>query len=300
VPVFTFGTYYTAAYSEIPVPPNFSMISGKASAQTQADAAHPENRLGWYCEETPGVYESEQAKMPTKACQQHLRFTLLFPNCVNPENISEYAFSDSTTNKCPSGMKRMPQLRYSARYDVKKVAPNGWNGNAPFQLSCGNTPGAGYCMHGDFINGWYEDAALDMLTGDGNGRDDGRFISGSHGSSAAKASCTPTDQDSASGTSDYWTSVEMMKNGGVVAADPGVTVTASAPVLSGTAGSTATIPFAPVSITDSAPIITSDSIPKPTFTPQTNSSACTSGKLQSNRRIGEKSRNAAKLRQRLA
>ncbi|KAI9172845.1 hypothetical protein HJFPF1_02359 [Paramyrothecium foliicola] len=212
VPIFTFGTYYTAAYSEIPIPQDFSMVSGLASAQSQAEADHPENKLGWYCEETPDVYESEKGAMPTKACQQHLRFTLLFPNCVNPGNASEYGFSDSSTNQCPSGMKRMPQLRYSARYDTKSVAPNGWDGTAPFQLSCSNTTGAGYCMHGDFINGWHEDAALDMLVGEGNGRDDGKFISGALGSSAAPATCVPTDQDPENGTSNYLESLEMMES----------------------------------------------------------------------------------------
>jgi hypothetical protein len=215
--LFTFGTYYTAAYSEIPIPPNFAAISGKASAQTQAEADHPENGLSWYCEESEGVYEPDRARMPTKACQQHLRFSLLFPNCVNPDDITEYDFSDSTTNSCPSGMKRMPQLRFSARYDTKSVAPNGWDGVAPFQLSCSDTPGEGFCFHGDFINGWFEDAAEDMLVGDGNGRDDGRFISGAHGSSATPDSCIPSDQDPENGTSDYLTSLEMMEGSGVVA-----------------------------------------------------------------------------------
>ena len=186
------------------------MISGKATAKTQAEADHPENGLVWYCEETPDQFEPEVAKMPTRACRQHMRFSLLFPNCVNPDDITEYAFSNSATNKCPEGMKRMPQLRFSARYDTNAMAPNGWEGDAPFQLSCSDTPGAGYCFHGDFINGWYEDAAEDMMVGGGTGRDDGRFISGARGSSPTPASCTPTDQDPENGTSDYWTSLEMM------------------------------------------------------------------------------------------
>lgn len=277
VPVFTFGTYYTAAYAEIPIPPNFSMISGKATATTQAEADDPENGLEWYCEETPDVHEPEAAKMPTKTCQQHLRFSLLFPNCVNPDNIAEYAFSDSATNKCPEGMKRMPQLRYSARYDTKAVAPNGWDGPAPFQLSCSDTPGDGYCFHGDFINGWYEDAAADMLIGGGSGRDDGRFISGSHGSSAAADNCTPTDRDPENGTSDYWTSLEMMANGGVSAPSPEADA----------ATATATVASA-------SPTVTT-----PTTIPASTESAC-SGRTGPKRVGARTSKDAARLRLRAA
>ncbi|KAF3154392.1 hypothetical protein TWF569_000368 [Orbilia oligospora] len=265
VTLFTFGTYYTTAYAEIPIPKNFSMISGKASAKTQAEADHPENGLQWYCEESPGVLEPDAAKMPTKACQQHLRFSLLFPNCVDPNNISIYGFSDSSTNKCPEGMKRMPQLRYSARYDTKKAAPNGWNGPAPFQLSCSDTPGDGYCFHGDFINGWYEDAALDMLISDGNGRDNGRFISGSHGTSTIADNCNPTDRDPENGTSDYWTSLEMKANGGIAAPGP----------------------------VASTPSITSSTMATSVTAPSANETGQKRG-------IGQKSKNFARLRQRLS
>lgn len=123
------------------------MISKNDSTQTQAEADHPENGLEWYCEESD-EREPELGKIPTKSCKQRLRFSLLFPNCVNLEGIAQYAFSDSTTNSCPEGMKRMPQLRIS-RYDTKSVAPDGWDGNAPFQLSYSDTPGEGYCFHGD-------------------------------------------------------------------------------------------------------------------------------------------------------
>ena len=227
VPVFTFGTYYTAAYAEIPIPPDFAALSGNASAKTQAEADHPENGLAWYCEETEQP-EPEPGMMPTKTCQQHLRFSLLFPNCVNPDDISEYAFSDSSTNRCPEGMKRMPQLRISSRYDTRAVAPDGWDGDAPFQLSCSDTPGDGYCFHGDFINGWYKDAAEDMLAGGGSGRDDGRFISGSRGSSPVRDDCTPADHDPDNGTSDYWVSLEMMEEGAIAVPDDVATSTASA------------------------------------------------------------------------
>ncbi|KNB19429.1 hypothetical protein FOXG_16780 [Fusarium oxysporum f. sp. lycopersici 4287] len=195
VPVFYFSTYYTNAFAEISIPQDFAMISGNASAQTQAEADHPSNGLEWFLR---GV-------------------SLRFPNCVNLDNLAEYDWSDDS-NKCPESMKAIPQLRYAARYDTKAVVPNGWSGDAPFQLSCGSASGNGYCFHGDFINGWYEDSAENMLASGGGGYEDGQFISGEHGSAAADSGCTPTDQDPDNGTSDYYTSLEMM-NGGAAVAD---------------------------------------------------------------------------------
>lgn len=215
VPVFRFSTYYTNAFAEIAIPQDFSMISGDASAQTQAEADHPSNGLEWFCEGSD-ERESDIAKFPTSTCDQHLQVSLRFPNCVNPDNLAEYDWSDDS-NKCPEGMKAIPQLRYAARYDTKAVVPDGWSGDAPFQLSCGSAPGNGYCFHGDFINGWYEDAAENMLASGGGGYEDGQFISGEHGSAAADSDCTPTDQDPENGTSDYSTSLEMMGDGPVVA-----------------------------------------------------------------------------------
>ncbi|KAJ9413189.1 hypothetical protein FOXG_16768 [Fusarium oxysporum f. sp. lycopersici 4287] len=215
VPVFRFSTYYTNAFAEMAIPQDFAMISGNASAQTQAEADHPSNGLEWFCEGSD-ERESDIAKFPTSTCDQHLQVSLRFPNCVNPDNLAEYDWSDDS-NKCPEGMKTIPQLRYAARYDTNAVVPGGWSGDAPFQLSCGSTTGNGYCFHGDFINGWYEDAAENMLASGGGGYEDGQFISGEHGSAAADPGCTATDQDPDNGTSDYLTSVEMMSGGSVVA-----------------------------------------------------------------------------------
>jgi hypothetical protein len=68
--------------------------------------------------------------------------------------------------------------------------------------------GDGYCLHGDFINGWYEDAAKNMLKAKGQ-----TFmrIDGAHGNGKQYSSCKPKDADPNHGTSDYLTSLEMMK-----------------------------------------------------------------------------------------
>ena len=73
-----------------------------------------------------------------------------------------------------------------------------------------------------------------MLVGGGSGHDDGRFISGSHGSSATPADCTPTDQDPDNGTSDYWISLEMMENGNLTVPNvTAATTTEAEPTLVG-------------------------------------------------------------------
>lgn len=243
VPIFRFSTYYTNSFSELAIPQNFAMISGNASAKTQSEADNLYNDLEWFCEGSD-KRESDVAKMPTSTCDQHLQTNLVFPNCVNPDDISDYDFADES-NKCPDGMKQIPQLRYRVLYDTKSVAPNGWSGTAPFQLSCSDTPGDGYCFHGDFINGWFEDAAENMLITGGGGYDDGQFVTGSHGSSAVEAACTPTDQDPNNGTSDYETSLEMMANASAAASSvsstPAATATTIAvPTNSGTVPSSST------------------------------------------------------------
>jgi hypothetical protein len=62
-------------------------------------------------------------------------------------------------------------------------------------------------LHGDFINGWYEDAALNMLKAKGQ-----TFmrIDGAHGTGKQYSSCKAVDRDPTNGTNDYKKSLEMM------------------------------------------------------------------------------------------
>ncbi|KAL0929745.1 uncharacterized protein CTRU02_215388 [Colletotrichum truncatum] len=219
IPIFRLSTYYTNAFSEIAIPQNFAMIAGNASAQTQAEADHPYNNLEWFCEGTD-ERESEISKFPTSTCSKNLQVSLRFPNCVNPDNLLQYDFSDNS-EKCPEGMKRFPQLRYAVKYQTSKVVPEGWSGIAPFQLSCGKEIGNGHCFHGDFINGWFEDAAETMLVSGGSGYNDGQFIGGALGIAPVAATCTPSDQDPENGTDDFLKSQETLANGsGAVDSSP--------------------------------------------------------------------------------
>ena len=102
-------------------------------------------------------------------------------------------------------MKTMPQLRFSVRYDLRKVLPNGWSGTFPGKLSCGPA----WCSHGDFINGWTEDAATNMIAATADKR---HFVAvdGKLGKSGTTPACTPADAEPERGTSDYAESLIMI------------------------------------------------------------------------------------------
>src|SRR4051794_5966181 len=71
--------------------------------------------------------------------------------------------------------------------------------------------GDGYCFHGDFINGWFDDAQQNLLKAKGQSF---MRIDGSHGEGKIpfNKNCKPKDQDPAKGTNDYLTSLKMMEH----------------------------------------------------------------------------------------
>jgi hypothetical protein len=104
-------------------------------------------------------------------------------------------------------MKRMPQLRFSIRYDTKKAIPNGWDGAPPLELACGSS----HCFHGDFINGWLEESAQTMVTALTSKRS-WQAVDGPNGKAKAGSICKTqaTDSDPEHGTSDYAESIKAM------------------------------------------------------------------------------------------
>jgi hypothetical protein len=106
---------------------------------------------------------------------------------------------------CPGGMQAMPQLRFSIRYDLRKVLPGGWSGTAPIQLASGNA----YSSHGDFINGWTEEGGKGLVEAT---TQKAKYISvsGSLGNDGDKPTCKATDADPSHGTSDYAQSIAAM------------------------------------------------------------------------------------------
>lgn len=206
----TFKTYYeNIDRAEIPFPKDLYMVAGNASAKSQADVDEKNNMITWWCDGNGPEDRNirPRAALPLSTCSAHLQAILRFPDCVNPNKVTDYAYAGS--KGCPAGMKRMPSLRFSVRYNTRSAIPQGWKGVPPIKLACGEI-GVGYCFHGDFINGWYDDAAKTMLQAKGQGF---MRIDGAKGNGKTYSKCKAKDQDPNNGTSDYHKSLEMMKSG---------------------------------------------------------------------------------------
>ncbi|KAF2707199.1 hypothetical protein K504DRAFT_483362 [Pleomassaria siparia CBS 279.74] len=207
VPVVRFSAYYSLGdnKAEVPIPQNLQMVAGLSSATT-ADAMPTEAHIEWFCENSEGGPADENG-FPSSTCATHLQQLLYFPNCVNVDTLETgYKAGEPGNYKaCPTGMKAMPQLRFSIRYDLRKVVPNGWSGTAPVKLACGNA----FCTHGDFINGWTEDAAQNMVETTST-KTKFAAVNGGLGSDGEKPTCTSADADPDHGTSDYAESVAAM------------------------------------------------------------------------------------------
>ncbi|KAK4210151.1 hypothetical protein QBC37DRAFT_293046 [Rhypophila decipiens] len=207
----TFKTYYEQIdRAEIPYPPNLYMIAGNASAKSQADVREDLNMITWWCDGNGPEDRNTRprAALPRSTCSAHLQAILRFPDCVNPNKLTEYTYAAASPGgRCPANMKRVPSLRFSVRYNTRGVIKNGWKGVPPIKLACGEI-GEGYCFHGDFINGWYEDAAKTMLQAKGQTFME---IKGAHGPGKKYSNCKTRDRDPNGGTSDYHESLKMMK-----------------------------------------------------------------------------------------
>lgn len=207
VPVSRFSAYYNLGETpaEIAIPQDLQMVAGDATATTQAGM--PANaKAQWFCEGDSGIGVDANG-FPSKTCSTHLQQLLFFPQCVNPDTL-ETGYKDrahGTANWCPTGMKSMPQLRFSIRYDLRKAVPNGWSGTAPVELACGPS----WCSHGDFINGWTVEAAQNMVA---TTKEKQKFsaVNGALGAYNAKPTCKSADADPTRGTSDYAKSVAAM------------------------------------------------------------------------------------------
>ncbi|KAL0933926.1 oxidoreductase [Colletotrichum truncatum] len=207
IPVARFSAYYNLGESpaEVAIPQDLKMVSGNADAVTQAQVPK-DSKAEWFCEGGGGGALDANG-FPSQTCGTHLQQLLYFPSCVNTETL-ETAYKSrtyGTQNWCPKGMKSMPQLRFSIRYNLRKVLPNGWSGSAPFKLSCGPA----WCSHGDFINGWTKESAQNMVPTTSDKR---AFfgVNGALGNYKDYAKCKAVDADPAHGTSNYAESVAVM------------------------------------------------------------------------------------------
>ncbi|KAL4949283.1 hypothetical protein BDW69DRAFT_174804 [Aspergillus filifer] len=193
--------------AEIPFPTDFKAIAGNASAST-AEEVDELWTMSWWCEYGPESTPDVNG-FPGSGCNLgRLQVQLRFPDCVDTDTLA-YGYSSrawlKNTNRCPDGMKRIPQLRFSVRFDHSAVLPEGWSGEAPLFLASGNA----YSFHGDFINGWIPEAAENMLLAT-----DKRNFQVVEGPNSEMPTCTPTDADPENGTTDYEESLVMMSLAG--------------------------------------------------------------------------------------
>lgn len=217
VPVSRFSAYYNLGETpaEVAIPQNLKMVAGNAEAKTAAEMVAGA-KVEWMCESEQNPPPADRNGFPSKTCSTHLQTLLYFPQCVDEKTL-ETAYKDrahGTPNWCPKEMKSMPQLRFSIRYDLRRVLPNGWDGEAPLRQSCGPSV---YCSHGDFINGWTPEAAKNMIA---TTKEKQHFaaVDGERGKAGDKQTCKQKDADPTHGTSDYASSVKAMSKRSVEAA----------------------------------------------------------------------------------
>ncbi|KAH8648742.1 hypothetical protein BGZ60DRAFT_499501 [Tricladium varicosporioides] len=213
VPVSRFSAYYNLGetQAEVAIPQNLKIVAGDSNATT-ASASPADAKVSWFCEGDSGIAVDANG-FPSSTCSTHLQTFLYFPQCVNNGTLETAYKSKSygTSNYCPTGYSSMSQLRFSIRYDLRKALPNGWSGTAPLKLTCGNS----FCSHGDFINGWTEEAATNMIATTA-AKQTYSSVDGSLRKSGDTMSCTPTDADPDNGTSDYAESVSVMSRRSVL------------------------------------------------------------------------------------
>lgn len=203
-----FQTYYHTEYAEIPYPKDFSVVAGNATATSQRDIDENLTGISWWCEGGPEDRQNrDRALLPQVTCNGNIQVILRFPDCVDPTDLKNYAYSKAHGNRCPPNMKRVPALRFSVRYNVRGLIPQGWRGRPPLKLACGEI-GEGYCFHGDFINGWLDEAQQNLMRA--TDKRVWQRVDGPRGKGDAGGLCQPKDADPNGGTSDYMESVSMM------------------------------------------------------------------------------------------
>jgi hypothetical protein len=185
-------------HAEIPFPKDLRMVAGNATAKSQADVNEKVSAITWWCDGNGPEDRTTRprAALPRKTCSAHMQAILRFPDCVNPDKISDYTYAAlHPGGRCPAPMKRMPSLRFSVRYDTRRAIPKGWNGVPPIKLACGEL-GEGYCFHGDFINGWYDDAAKNSAYNPVQSFRNAETPTGLERRAVTRAPCAPASSES--------------------------------------------------------------------------------------------------------
>lgn len=178
------------------------MVAGDANAQTPEDQP-TEAASEWFCEGDD--WKGADANgFPAEGCSVNLQQLLYFPQCVNMDTL-EYAYKRGRPGayyECPDGMQAVPQLRFSIRYDMRDILPNGWSGEAPLMLASGNA----YSSHGDFINGWTKAGGESLVQATSDKHDFQNILGGSQ-----TMNCDTRDAEPDQGVSTHAESVPLME-----------------------------------------------------------------------------------------
>ncbi|KAF8582543.1 hypothetical protein K439DRAFT_1350873 [Ramaria rubella] len=161
-------------------PPGFRMITGNPALRSMkfpvGDANQDQLRqraIEWACIGDPGYDNDDSGDgFPTTDCTGGFNARLHFPNCwdgVNldsPDHMSHTAFASGLDNgACPEGFPvGLITVFFEVTWDVHSFADR-WDPSTeawPFVYSTGDP--TGYSWHGDFLNGWNQEALQNAIS----------------------------------------------------------------------------------------------------------------------------------------
>ncbi|KAK4172131.1 hypothetical protein QBC36DRAFT_315130 [Triangularia setosa] len=121
-----FSTYYeNIDKAEILYPQDLFAVAENVTARSQSDVNEGITGLTpWWGENGPEDRQNRnRALMPSITCSGNIQVILRFPDYVQTSNIKNYAYAAANGGHYPSGMKRIPQLRFSVGYNVRSLIP---------------------------------------------------------------------------------------------------------------------------------------------------------------------------------
>lgn len=170
--------YYSAAIDDLEAiqtpPPGLSIIAGSSSTQPGVGQATTVAR--WHCQSWAANDADNpdfRAFIPECKAPDRLRFDLFFPSCWNGTDLISddhqshmaYPVTSGGQTRCPdSHPVALPRVSYHYAFPVKPEnydpvtrSSRGWRLASDSYSVTDNAPG-GYSLHGDWINGWHEEA----------------------------------------------------------------------------------------------------------------------------------------------
>ncbi|KAF2640037.1 WSC-domain-containing protein [Massarina eburnea CBS 473.64] len=148
-------------------PPGFRMVAGDSSKRSETDdfagRAVTHKCVG-------GSNGPDPKHLPDETCDQ-IRVQVTFPSCWNGRDLDSFDHKTHVSypkdgnydgGRCPSTHPvHLVTLFYEVYYDTKGFKDKWYGDKQPFVFANGD--GTGYGYHGDFVNGWNEQALQEGL-----------------------------------------------------------------------------------------------------------------------------------------